>query len=134
MKKYPVQSKVDGHSTYEKPLQEIGDEAPLGGALLVLTPLEHHTDQQRKWFKGVLLKALSEDNGESVRQWEIKLISAIFPDDVEYHACKNQVYLIVPSISSYGKHKMSILIDESVAMCQDWGFTWVTHPDPELRK
>ena len=91
---YKIVSIVNGEPTFERPLKEILAKCEVGGSLKVLTPLEDHTDRQRAWFKGILLPALSKDNGESLRQWEIKLISAIFPEDVEYHACKNQVYLI----------------------------------------
>jgi len=134
MPEYKVIDMIDGLPTFAEPLNAILSQCQKGGAIKILNPLEHHTDKQRAWFKGILLPALSKDNGESVRQWEIKLISAIFPDDVQYHASKNQVFLVIPSISQYGKRKMTTLIEESVPMCHEWGFTWVNYPDPELRK
>ena len=107
----------------------------LGGALKVevLTPAEYITERQRKWFKGILLPALSESTGDSKRWWEIRLISTIFPQDLTYFALNKQVHVVIPSISSFGKKKMSTLIDESVPWCHEWGQTWVTYPDPELR-
>ena len=133
-KTYQAIDYIDDMPTFEKPVMDIVAEVPRGGALKVLTVLEYHTEQQRKWWKGVLLKALSKDNGETVRQWETKLIMAIFPEDVKYIAINNQVFPVAESITNYGKKKMNRLIEESVAQCHEWGFNWVTLPDSDLRK
>jgi len=109
-------------------------EAGAGGAIKTLTALEAHTERQRSWWKGILMPALSKDNGETKRQWETKLLMAIFPEDVTYSAVNNQVFPSVKSITEYGKKKMNQLIEESVAKCHEWGFDWVTLPDSELRK
>ena len=133
MSTHHVKAMVDGQPTFAKPLPEILSELRAGGALKVLSPIEYHTDRQRRWFKGILLKSLSDDNGESTRQWESKLITAIFPEDVQYVSVNNQVFANIPSITRYGKKKMIQLIEESVPMCHEWGFAWVTYPDEELR-
>lgn len=132
---YPVQSIVEGRPTFEKPIEEIAAEAVLGGALKVLTPLEYITDQQRKWWKGVLLPALAKDSGDSIGFWETKLKLAVLPDDFQpyYVPFGRQVFPIIPSITILSKKKMNILIEGSVAQCHEWGFVWVTLPDPALR-
>lgn len=122
---------VDGQPCFETPLQEILKGLDVGWGLQVLTPLEYITSQQRKWFKGILLPALSKDNGDTVHEWQGKLVEAIFPDDCKYDKNGNLIY---PSIQGYGKRKMNTLIEESVAKCHTWGFTWVTLPERELRR
>jgi hypothetical protein len=131
---HEVMEIIDDQPCFEEPLADILAELQRGGALQTLTPLETHTTRQRAWFKGVLLPALSKDNGESKRWWEIKLIETIFPDDVEYVNYNNRLFPVAQSISSYGKKKMATLIEESVAQCHTWGLTWVTLPDSEKRK
>ena len=67
MPTYCVKSIVDGQPTFEKPLQEILAEAKIGGALKVLSPVEYITDRQRKWYKGICLRDLAnnDENGET---------------------------------------------------------------------
>ena len=134
MPTYKVMDMIDGLPTFQEPLNSILAHCQKGGAIKVLSPLEHHTDQQRAWFKGVLLPSLAKETGDSVRHWETRIIMELFPHDVTYVAVNNQVCPIVPSISQYGKNKMKTLIEESVDKCHDWGFSWVTLPDRELRK
>ena len=108
-------------------------EAGAGGIIKTFNALQAHTERQRDWWKGVLLPALSKKNSETKRQWEIKLIAAVFPKDIYYTSVNNQVFPVAESISNYGKKKMNILIEESVARCHELGFDWVTLPDSSLR-
>ena len=64
---YQVMSMVNGQPTFEKPLQAILGELERGGAVKLLSPLEHHTDRQRRWYKGVVLPHLvkNDENGET---------------------------------------------------------------------
>ena len=55
MSTYPVITTVDGIPAFSKPLNEILAELKEGGALEILTPAEYITEQQRKFWKGVLL-------------------------------------------------------------------------------
>ncbi len=141
MATHQVKSMIGNQPTFEKPLSEILSELKVGGALKTLTPIEYITEQQRKWFKGVLLKGLAEHTGDSVEYWEAKLKLAVLPDDFKpfYVSMGRQVLPVVPSITKLGKRKMSALIEGSVAHLRDETiysdeFLWVTLPDKELKK
>ena len=69
---------IDNQPTFSrdrKPvkLQNILDSLEHGGGLKVLTPLEYHTDQQRKWYKGVCIAGLCDWNGETPCEWDKRL-------------------------------------------------------------
>ena len=134
---HPVKSMIDSQPTFSKPLTEILAELEVGGALKTLTPLEHHTAQQRRWWKGVLLPALSEANGDAKPVWEIRLKLAVLPDVFCEHwlMVDGHPFAAIASINTLSKKKMSELIEGSVAILRDkWGFDWVTPPDKELRR
>jgi hypothetical protein len=133
MPTFRIISEIDGQPTLDKPWDELYKACQVGGCVKVLSPRAAHTDRQRRWFKGILLKELSRDSGYSERQMEIKLISTIFPDDVTFSEVNHRRYPTVPSISKYNKRKMTQLIEESVPLCHEWGFDWVTYPDESLR-
>ena len=136
MPTHEVKSIIDGEPTFKKPLSEILAELKQGGALKTLTPIECITDQQRAWFKGILLPALAKDSGDSVGYWETKLKLAVLPDEFApfYVPIGKQIFPVIPSITILSKKKMNILIEGSVGKCHDWGFDWVTLPDKEKRK
>ena len=94
------------------------------------------TDQQRKYWKGVLLPALAADSGDTLDYWETKLKLAVLPDEFApvTTVVNRRKYTYIPSVSTLSIKKMNILIEGSVAKCHDWGFDWVTLPDKELRK
>ncbi|KKM15294.1 hypothetical protein LCGC14_1697440, partial [marine sediment metagenome] len=75
MPTYSVITIVDGQPTFEKPLNEILADLKAGGALKTLTPLEYHTDRQRRWYKGVALPALTanDENGETETWWDAEV-------------------------------------------------------------
>ncbi|MCK4625044.1 MAG: hypothetical protein KAV00_07025 [Phycisphaerae bacterium] len=135
MATYHVQI-IDGQPTFPKPLSEILAEIEHGGAIQILSPLQYHTDRQRRWWKGVLLPALAKDTGESASIWEARLKLAVLPDDFapEYVTVNDRPYASVPSITKLGKKKMTALIDGAIDQLHSWGFTWVVSPDAELRK
>ena len=147
MATYPVISIVENQPTFKVKLEAILADLKVGGALQTLSPLEHHTDRQRRWFKGVLLPALAEDTGDSVGYWETKLKLADLPDDFQpfYVPMGKQIFPVIPSITILGKRKMNLLIEGSVKHLREgvdekgnslYGdkFQWVTLPDPELRR
>ena len=136
MPTHEVKQIIDGEPTIERPLNLILSELQVGGALKTMTPLEHITDRQRAWFKGILLPALAKDSGDSVGYWETKLKLAVLPDDFApfYVPLGKQIFPIIPSITKLSKKKMNVLIEGSVDKCQEWGFVWVTLPDKEKRK
>ena len=99
------------------------------------------SEQQRKWWKGVLLPALAKDTGDSLASWETRLKLAVLPDDFQPEvACIDGIdYTYIPSIAGLSIKKMNLMVEGSVAHLRDeniYGdhFHWVTLPDKELRK
>ncbi len=105
------------------------------------------SDQQRKWWKGILLPALAKHTGDSVEYWETRLKLAVMPDDFQpvTVVIGGELYKYIPSITTLGMTKMNYMVEESVAHLRDgedergkslYGdeFHWVTLPDKELRK
>ncbi len=142
MPTYQVQQIVDGQPCFEKPLDEILVDLKEGGALQTLTPLEHHTARQRRWYKGVCLKELvaNDQNGETAGWW----------DDEVKRCCrgldflKKEIYYFetdsgqkIPvgrlTIVGVGKKNMTNFLEEilSVSMVKGWG---ISPPDPDLRR
>lgn len=131
---------IDDEPTFDVPLKQIWAELKAGGAIKTLTPLEYNTEQQRAWWKGILLPALAKDTGNSEDWWETRLKLKVMPDEFFPVAVAHgkQVIDIIPSITKLGKRKMSELIKGSVAHLRDekkYGdqFHWVTEPDKELK-
>ncbi len=98
------------------------------------------SDQQRKWWKGVLLPALAQ-TGDSIEYWETRLKLAVMPDDFQpvTIVIDGKLYKYIPSITTLGMKKMNLMVEGSVAHLRDeriYGdeFHWVTLPDKELRK
>lgn len=133
---FPITEMIDGLPCLPVPIEEVWSQCVRGGSLEVHTPLEYITNQQRKWWKGVLLPALAKDNGESVHQHETRLKLTVMPDEFQpfYITVLNQIFPIIPSITILGKKKMNIMIEGSVAQCHENGFMWVTLPDKDLRR
>ena len=94
------------------------------------------SERQIRWWKGVLLPALAEDSGDSKAYWEAKLKLAVMPDEFKPEIVNLDTKQIahIPSVSTLSGKKTNELIEGSVAQCHEWGFTWVTLPDSELRK
>jgi hypothetical protein len=135
MKSIKVTSIREGQPIFDKPLQDLLKECVVGGALQVLSPKEFITHQQIKWWKGVLLPALSKNTGDSIECWETRLKLSVMPDEFkpETVLVGNTEYTRIPSITKLGIKKMNELIEGSVEKCWDWGLSWVTLPDSELR-
>jgi len=73
MSTHQVQQIIDGQLTFKQPLTEILAELQAGGALQTLSALEYHTDRQRRWYKGICLKGLSDWSGDTQDEWDLKL-------------------------------------------------------------
>ena len=56
----------------DRPWDDIFDACEVGGLVKVLSPLEYHTDRQRRWYKGVCLTGLA-DGGMSKMWWDMEL-------------------------------------------------------------
>jgi len=140
MSTYPVLAKIDGQSTFSKPLIEIANECDIGGALYIRTALEYLSDRQRNWYKGIALRGLSEWNGNTPEEWDydLKLLcgaellkrESIFMGRLPsgFPAVADRL-----TITGVGKRKMTSYIENilSTAITNDWP---VTPPDPELRR
>lgn len=141
MPTHEVISMIDGQPTFEKPLNEILATLKQGGAIKTLTRAEYNTLQQQAWWKGILLPALSDDNGESKACWETRLKLEVMPDDFQPVVVQvgASVFSNIPSITVLGKTKMTELIQGSVQHLRedpkyDGKYQWVTLPDSALRK
>ena len=98
------------------------------------------SEQQRKWWKGILLPKIVDFTGDSLAYWETKLKLAVLPDDFQPvdTTIDQVIYTYVPSITTLGIKKMNQMVEGSVAHLRDdqiYGdtFHWVTLPDKELR-
>lgn len=94
------------------------------------------SEQQRKWWKGVLLPALAKDSGNSISYWEKKLKKNVMPDDfpTTTEIIDGEEISSISSVNTLSMKKMNILIEGSVEQCHEWGFNWVTLPDKDKRK
>lgn len=127
---------INDQPLFDGKLDDLLDECVPGSALQVLNPDKYISYQQIKWWKGVLLPALSKDSGDSVEYWETFLKTQVMPDDFTpfYVPIGKQVFPVIPSITKLGIKKMNQMIEGSVAYCRDkLGLLWVTLPDSELR-
>jgi len=133
---YQVKSIVNNQPTFEKLLSEIIAELVIGGALKTLTPLEYHTEQQRKWYKGVCLKGLSDWSGDTKDEWDLRLKAECSGNEL---LRKETIYLGPGThcqrltIVGVGKKNLTQYIENilSKSIEMDWP---VTPPDKELRK
>ena len=132
---YQVQLIVDGGPTFEVPLRDILAELKEGGALQTLSPLEYHTDRQRRWYKGVCLRGLSDWNGDTKDEWDLRLKALCNGNEL---LKKEAIYLGIGmtctrlTIVGVGKRNMTAYIENilSKAIEMEWP---VSPPDPELR-
>jgi hypothetical protein len=126
----------EGLPIFDRPLKEILDQCVPGGALQVLNPKDYISYQQIRWWKGILLPALSKDQGETVGWWETRLKLEVMPDEFAPVIIKIQGHNheVIPSITKLSIKKMNQLIEGSVDKCREWGLEWVTLPATELRK
>ena len=110
------------------------------------------TNRQINWWKGVLLPALSKDNGDSVSKWETRLKMAVLPDEFEPEIVEVNGYALncVPSVKKLSCKKTIQLVEGSVDKLHDWGealrknnpdeygnvnpYAWVQLPDSAKRK
>ena len=104
-------------------------------AIVVLDEDEAITDRQRRWYKGICLKGLSDWNGETVDEWDYRLkveCGAEIFKMIRYEY-KGKEFYRPQSITSKGKGKMTEFIENilSIAITKDWP---VYPPDPDLRK
>lgn len=101
----------------------------------ILNEDEAITDRQRRWYKGVCLKDLSDWNGDTVDEWDYRLKtecgSEIFK--MLLYEYNGQQYYRPESITSKSKKQITQYIENilSKSIEKDWP---VYPPDPDLRK
>lgn len=135
---YPVKF-IDEKPSFEKTIPEILSEIKPGGALQILDADEYITEQQRKWWKGVLLKHLSRDTGDSEHWWETHLKRAVMPDKFLPIpiASKRKIVYYVPSITILSKKQMNEMIEGSIAELRDetkYGDQFLSYTLPDKTK
>jgi len=103
--------------------------------VVVLDEDEAITDRQRRWFKGVCCKGLSEWNGDTVDEWENRLKnecgSGIFK--IITFTIGGQEFKRFESIANKGKRPMTEFIENILS----WALTNdlpVYPPDADLRR
>ena len=125
---------IDGQPTFSAPLSDIIGTIKHGGGLKVLSPIEYHTSQQRRWYRGPCLNGLSEWSGDTVDEWDLRLKALCGA------SCLKKETIVIESgtvwrltIRGVGKRGMTQFIENilSIAITNDWP---VTPPDVELRK
>lgn len=128
---------IDGVPTFEIPLDDILRQVKLGGALRILSPLEYHTDRQRRWYKGICLPWLvkHDENRESTAWWdrEVKrLCDGLNLLKVQHILLDDGSVVARLTIVDVGKKNMTAFINEILAKSVElnWG---VAPPDEELR-
>ena len=142
---YPVISMVDGQPCFEKPLQAILAGLERGGAIRLLSPLEHHTDRQRRWYRGVCLPELvrNDENGETVEWWDTKIkaecggLAYLKKEGVVVELKLGDEITRVTigrlTIKGVGKRNMTLFIEEILSKSLSKGWN-ISPPDEDLRK
>jgi len=126
----------DDTPRFAKQLTDIAAEVKPGGALKVLSPLDYHTAQQRKWYKGVCLKDLSDWNGETVDEWDLRLKALCNGNELLKHEhiyMGGNQYCDRLTIVGVGKKNLTRYIENIISKSIEMGWP-VTPPDPELRR
>jgi hypothetical protein len=135
MSTYQVKS-VGGMMTFEKPLKEILSELKPGGGIKILSPLEYHTDQQRKWYRGICLKGLSDWTGDTESEWDLRLKAQCGGTEL---LKQETIYMGVGSsctrltIRGVGKRNLTAYIENILSKSIEMQWP-ITPPDKELRK
>lgn len=148
-KTYPVISVVDGQPTFEVKIGQIlyacykallSCRRGMVFTFECLTVAKLLSYRQIKWWKGVLLPALSKQTGDTVLYWENHLKTQVMPDDFQptVYKVNGKDHAVLPSISSLSMKKMNLLVEGTVEHLHDpkiYGnqFTWVTLPDETKR-
>ena len=142
MSTYPVISVIDGQPTFEKPLNEILKDLSQGGALKTLTPLEYHTDRQRRWYKGICLPwlAKNDENGETEGWWDTEIKKecnglALLKKEIQFFEDGLGGKIPVGRLTTKGvsKKNMTAFIEEILSKSLSKGWQ-IAPPDSDLRK
>jgi len=142
MPTHEVISKIEGEPIFEKPLKEIWNELVPGGAIKTLTLLEHITDRQRRWYKGVCLRDLvkNDENGETVGWWDTEVKKecnglALLKREIFFidDGSGGRIGIGRLTTKGVGKKNMMAFIEEILSKSMEKGWN-IGAPDPDLRK
>jgi len=142
MPTHEVISIIEGEPTFTIPLADILSELVPGGAMKTLTPLEHITDRQRRWYKGVCLRDLvkNDENGETAGWWDTEVKKrcnglALLKKEIFFidDGSGGRIGIGRLTTKNVGQRNMSLFIEEiiSQSMVRGWN---IGPPDPDLRK
>ncbi len=101
----------------------------------VMDEEEYHTARQRAWYKGVCLPGLSEWNGDSKGEWDIRLKFQCGTELLKVVEVESdgKTFPVPASITTLSKKKMTQFIENILAkaIAKNWP---VYPPDPDLRQ
>ena len=103
--------------------------------IVVLNEDEAITDRQRRWYRGVCCKKLSEWNGDTVDEWDYRLkveCGAEIFKMLKFQFNGKEFYR-PESITAKGKKQMTDFIENILSMAITKGWP-VYPPDPDLRR
>jgi len=138
---YQVISMVDGQPTFEVPLQTILAGLERGGAIRLLSPLEHHTARQRAWYKGVVLPHMvkNDENGETAGYWDMEIKKecnglALLKKEIFFidDGTGGRIGVGRLTIKGVGKRNMTAFIEEILSKSLSKGWN-ISPPDEDLR-
>jgi len=138
-KTFPVTAIINGIPCFSEPLDSILSHLSEGGAISVMTPLEHHTARQRRWYRGICLKGLSEWNGDTVDEWDLRLkdkcngVELLKKMPITLTLYGQDIVASRLSIVGVGKRKMTAYIENILSKAIEMGWP-VQPPDSDLRK
>jgi len=142
MPTHEVISIIEGEPTFKKSLAEIWSELVPGGAIKTLSPLEHITDRQRRWYKGVCLRDLvkNDENGETAGWWDTEVKKeckglALLKKEIFFidDGSGGRIGIGRLTTKGVGRKNMTAFIEEILSKSMEKGWN-IGPPDPELRK
>ena len=121
---------------FEVPLSQIWQECERGGAVKILSPLKYHSDRQLRWYKGVALRGLSDWNGDTPDEWDLRLKADCNGNELlkkqtiymGYGQTCTRLTTVGVGVRNFTQFIENIL---SRSMEMDWP---IEPPDPDLRK
>ena len=130
---------IDDQPCFAVPLAQILASCEAGGAVQILSPLEHHTSRQRAWYRGVCLRGLSDWSGDTLEEWDYRLKvecggDLLHKETIYFGTLSDGQKVTVErlTIVGVGKKNMTAYIERILekAIEKDWP---VTPPESELR-
>jgi hypothetical protein len=119
---------LNAKPVFNASLDEVLATCPVGGRIEIYDVDENISDQQRKWYRGVCLRGLSQWNGETIDEWDYRLKLVCGGNEL---LKKERIYLgnnrsaIRLSISGVNKDNMTRFIENilSRAITENWPVT-----------